>query len=227
MLDVHDALPARPRGGRASWIASWRRCRAPRRWRSARARRRGLTPPELAVAAGVREDRRCTRSCSTPTCPRTPHLSEELDRYFPAPLPERFGDGMPRSPAAARDHRDAGDQQHAPRRRHDVRVPPARGERRAAHPRSRAPTPSRARSSGCARSGPRSRRSTARSTADVADATCSSQGRRLVERGSRWLLRTAAAAARHRARPCASSRPAREALDEALPRLLGRPTSSR
>ena len=40
--------------------------------------------------------------------PEDPALDGELDRYFPTPLPERFGDVMRAAPAAARDHRHAG-----------------------------------------------------------------------------------------------------------------------
>ena len=54
--------------------------------------------------------------------------------------------------------------------------------------RSRAPTRSRARCSGCARSGRRSRRSTTRSSPTCSSRCCSRAGA-LIERGSRWLLR--------------------------------------
>ena len=47
------------------------------------------------------------------------------------------------------------------------------------------------------------------------------EGRRLVERGSRWLLAHRGAAARHRRDRAASSRPGATALQKALPRLLG------
>ena len=81
-----------------------------------------------------------------------------------------------RAPAAARDHRHAGREQHAPRRRHDVRVPAARGDggARLGH---------RARLRGGARgvpdarrSGPRSRRSTTTSPPRSRRRCCSRAG---------------------------------------------------
>ena len=90
----------------------------------------GLTRPELAVALAFSKIDLYAELLDSDV-PEDPHLSGELDRYFPTPLPQRFGDADPHPPAAPRDHRDAGDQQHGARRRHHVRLPDARGEWRA------------------------------------------------------------------------------------------------
>src|ERR687893_210232 len=58
---------------------------------------RGLTRPELAVALAYSKIDLYAELLDSDV-PEDPHLSTELDRYFPAPLPERYGDQI-------RDHR--------------------------------------------------------------------------------------------------------------------------
>ena len=127
----------------------------------------GLTAARVRDPALAHEDRARRRSCSPPTCRTIPYLSSELERYFPTRLRERFGDAAPAPPAAARDHRDAGRQRPRQPRRHDVRVPAAATRPAPAPTTSPAPTPPPARSSSCAASGRRSRRSTGRARGDA------------------------------------------------------------
>ncbi len=54
---------------------------------------RGLTRPELAVALAYSKIDLYAELLDSDV-PEDPHLSAELDRYFPDPLPERFGDLM-------------------------------------------------------------------------------------------------------------------------------------
>jgi len=54
---------------------------------------RGLTRPELAVALAFSKIDLYAELLDSDV-PEDPHLSAELDRYFPAPLPERFGELM-------------------------------------------------------------------------------------------------------------------------------------
>jgi glutamate dehydrogenase len=54
---------------------------------------RGLTRPELAVALAFSKIDLFAELLDSDV-PEDPHLSAELDRYFPAPLPERFGELM-------------------------------------------------------------------------------------------------------------------------------------
>src|ERR687893_184760 len=53
----------------------------------------GLTRPELAVALAYSKIDLYAELLDSDV-PEDPHLSAELDRYFPDPLPERFGDLM-------------------------------------------------------------------------------------------------------------------------------------
>ena len=125
----------------------------------------------------------------------------------------------PRAPAAARDHRHAGDQQHAARRRHHVRLPAARGERRAGV-RDRARLRGRA---GHLRHAPAVGRDRGARQPDRrrrADRACCSRGAGWSSAGRAGCCPTAPGRSTS-ARPCTSSRPARAALYEALPRLLG------
>jgi glutamate dehydrogenase len=52
---------------------------------------RGLTRPELAIALAYSKIDLYAELLDSDV-PEDPHLSGELDRYFPAPLPERFGE---------------------------------------------------------------------------------------------------------------------------------------
>jgi glutamate dehydrogenase len=54
---------------------------------------RGLTRPELAVALAFSKIDLYAELLDSDV-PEDPHLSAELERYFPAPLPERFGELM-------------------------------------------------------------------------------------------------------------------------------------
>ena len=187
MLDVH---------GRASSATSSRRGKLDRalealpddeRDRRAQARDRGLTRPELAVLLAYAKIDLYAELLDSDV-PEDPYLSAELARYFPAPLPERFAERM----RAHRLRREIIATQVvnniAPRRRHDVRVPPARGDGRA-RLRHRARLRGRPRGVRDARAvGARSRRSTTRSPPST-QIEMLLEGRRLVERGTRWLLR--------------------------------------
>ena len=64
--------------------------------------------------------------------PEDPYLAHDLERYFPPPLPERYSDRDAVAPAEPRDHRDRRGQPARRPRRHHVRLPPARGDRRPA-----------------------------------------------------------------------------------------------
>jgi len=128
MLDVHARFIARLRAvDRAR-----PRAREPpvgRGHRGAQARAPRLDAPESRRCWPSRRST-CTRGCSTRTVPEDPYLSAELEAYFPAPLPERYGERM-------REHRlwreitatqVTNNVAHA--RGLDVRVPPVRGDRR-------------------------------------------------------------------------------------------------
>ena len=178
----------------------------------------GLTQPELAVVLAYSKITLYAALLES-DLPEDPALDDELARYFPAPLPERFGDEMRAPPAAARDHRHARDQRPGRPRGDDVRVPPARGHRRVARGH-------RARVAGRARRvrralavGGRSRRSTARSRRDVQNEML------LVEPAdgrARDALAAAhaAAAAGHRGRDRALRATARAVVAGALPGVL-------
>ena len=140
MLDVHARFMRylEQRGNLDRELEALPRRRGDRR---AQARRTaGSRGPELAVAARLQQDR--------------PVRGAARLRRARGPVP--VGRARALLPAAAaralrrrrcathrlrpRDRRHAGGQQHAPRRRHDVRVPPARGDGRAGVATSRAPT---------------------------------------------------------------------------------------
>ncbi len=82
----------------------------------------GLTQPELAVILAYSKITLYAALLES-DLPEDPALGAELERYFPSPLPERFGDEMARAPAAARDRRHARDQRPRGPRGDDVRVP--------------------------------------------------------------------------------------------------------
>ena len=224
--DARRARPAdaQPRADAAGSTARSRRCPTPRRSPSAARPGSGSRSPSWRCCSPTARSR-STRRCSTPTCPRTPALADELARYFPAPLPERFGEQHGAAPAAARDHRHARDQRHGRPRRHDVRVPaaartPARRRRT-----SRAPTRSRATCSRCARCGRRSRRSTCEVDADDADRDAA---REPPARRARDALAAAhaPAPARHRGRDRALRRRRAGGRRARCPTCSSRPTAS-
>ena len=189
MLDVHDRMHARPRGARAGWTARSRRCPTPRRDRRApRTAGLGLTQPELAVRARLQQDHALRGAAGVRPARRIPALDGELERYFPAPLPERFGDVMQRHRLRREiiATRVTNDLSTARARRSCSACARTPARRR---PTSRAPRWSRATCSTCARCGRRSRRSTAPVAADVQSEMLLSS-RRLVERATRWLLRS-------------------------------------
>ena len=90
----------------------------------------GLTRPELAVLLAYSKIDLYDALLDSDV-PEDPYLSAELERYFPPPIPERFGEQMRAAPPRAPDRGDPGGEQRAARRWHHVRVPPARGDRRA------------------------------------------------------------------------------------------------
>ena len=175
MVDVHARyIRSLEQDGRAEPRA---RVPADRRGlRRAPGGRRRAHRPRVRGPALAHEDRARRRSCSPPTCPTTRALANELERYFPTPLRERFRGAAAAPPAAARDHRHARRQRPRQPRRHDLRVPAAATRPAPAPPTSRAPTRPRARSSSCATSGPRSRRSTGRSPPRRRSRCCSRRG---------------------------------------------------
>ena len=159
--------------------------------RSARAMTEGLDAPRARGAAGLLEGgplRRPARLRRT----RGSASRRGARALLPAAAPRAVRRGHARAPAGPRDRGHPGGQQHAARRRHHVRVPAPRGDRAPRRPRSRARTRSRARSSACGPSGLPSRPSTTRSRAQ-AQLEMLLEGRGLIERGSRWLLRHRAA----------------------------------
>ena len=220
--DARRARPlhARPRAGRAARP----RARVPARRRGDRRAPRGAasgsTQPELAVAARLQRRSTLYATLLDSDLPDDPSLAGELERYFPTPLPERFARRRCSATALRREiiaTQVANDMVN--RARHDVRLPHARGDRRAAG-RHRARLRRRARRVRHARAvGARSRRSTARVAADDADRDAA--------------RRPAAGRARRRAGCCARGRGRstspptverfarrRAALAEALPGVL-------
>jgi glutamate dehydrogenase len=178
---------------------------------------RGLTRPELAVALAYSKIRLYSELLDSDV-PEDPHLSAELDRYFPAPLPERFREDL-------RDHRlrreiiatqVINNMQHGGGITFAFRL----------HEETGAPASEIARAYAAARDIFSMRKHWAEIEAldneVAADVQVSMlmEGRRLVERGSRWLLG-------HRSRPLdigATVRlfaPGAAALFDAVPRLLG------
>ena len=175
------------------------RARVPARATTTLAERRppagGLTAPELAVLLAYTKIA-LYDALSPPTCRTTRTWRASSTRYFPT---------ASRSASASRWRGIASARARSPRRDQQHRQPgwdrrsssglPRRPARRP--PTSRAPTRSPARSSTCAASGPRSRRSTTRSP-PTSSSTMLLEGRKLVERATRWLLAAPPAAARHR-----------------------------
>ena len=125
MQTLEAAGPARPHGRVAA-----RRGGADR----ARAARRGLTRPELAVLLAYAK-LALHDALLDSRVPDDPYLGRELVRYFPRMLAERFPDAVETAPAAPRDRRDAARQRHHQPRRLDGRDAPRRpdGGRRAHH----------------------------------------------------------------------------------------------
>ena len=152
MLDVHAPLDPPPR---AAGQARPRARGAAERRDDRRAQARAPRPDAARARDAARLHARSTstRSCSTRTCPRT-RTSRRSSRptsrrRCPSATPSacaRTGCGARSSP-----RRSSTTSLHGAR--HHLRLPPARGDRRAARPTSRAPTRSPARSSRCARSG--------------------------------------------------------------------------
>jgi glutamate dehydrogenase len=178
---------------------------------------RGLTRPELAVALAYSKIDLYAELLDSDV-PEDPHLSAELDRYFPAPLPQRFADHI-------RGHRlrreiistqVINNMQHGGGITFAFRL----------HEESGAPASEIARAYAAARDTFAMRTQWAEIEALDGEVAAEVQvkmlleGRRLVERGSRWLLG-------HRSRPLDIGAavhffaPGATALFKALPRLLG------
>jgi glutamate dehydrogenase len=178
---------------------------------------RGLTRPELAVALAYSKIHLHAELLDSDV-PEDPHLSAELDRYFPAPLPQRFADQI-------RGHRlrreiiatqVINNMEHGGGITFAFRL----------HEESGAPASEIARAYAAARDifGMRAQWQEIEAldnqvAADV-QVRLLLEGRRLVERGSRWLLA-------HRGRPLDIGAtvhffsPGAATLVKALPRLLG------
>jgi glutamate dehydrogenase len=177
----------------------------------------GLTRPELSVLLAYSKVELYAQLLDSDV-PEDPHLSAELDHYFPAPLPERFNEQM-------REHR---------LRREIISTQVINNMLHGGgttfvfrlHEESGAPPSEIARVYAAARDifGMRPMWAEIEALDGKIDADVQNhlllQGRRLVERGSRWLLA-------HRARPLdigttvSFFSPGAETLGKALPRLLG------
>ncbi len=177
----------------------------------------GLTRPELAVALAYSKIDLYAELLDSDV-PEDPHLSAELDRYFPAPLPERFS-------AQLRDHRlrreiiatqVINNMEHGGGITFAFRL----------HEESGAPASEIARAYAAARDifGMRDQwveiEELDNEVAAEVQLELLLEGRRLVERGSRWLIA-------HRARPLDIGAtvqlfaPGAATLFKAVPRLLG------
>jgi glutamate dehydrogenase len=177
----------------------------------------GLTRPELAVLLAYSKIDLYAELLDSDV-PEDPHLSTELERYFPAPLPERFG----RELEGHRLRREIISTQVINNMAHGGGITFAFR----LHEESGAPASEIARAYAAARDIFEMRPQWAEIEAldGEVDAEVQTnmllQGRRLVERGSRWLLA-------HRSRPLdigATVRffsPGAAVLAKALPRLLG------
>jgi glutamate dehydrogenase len=177
----------------------------------------GMTRPELAVALAYSKIDMYAELLDS-DLPEDPHLSAELDRYFPAPLPQRFGDQI----RAHRLRREIICTQVINNMEHGGGITfPFR-----LHEESGAPASEIARAYAAARDIFAMRKQWAeiegldnKVTSEV-QIRMLLEGRRLVERGSRWLLA-------HRARPLDIGAtvnffsPGAAVLQESLMRLLG------
>jgi glutamate dehydrogenase len=177
----------------------------------------GLTRPELAVALAYSKIH-LYRELLDSDVPEDPHLSAELDRYFPAPLPQRFPDEI----RAHRLRREIIATQVINNMQHGGGITFAYR----LHEETGAPASEIARAYAAARDIFSMRAQWAeveeldnRVAAEV-QLDMLLEGRRLVERGSRWLLG-------HRNRPLDIGAtvhffaPGAAALFDAVPRLLG------
>ena len=219
MLDVHARLHARARARAASSTARSRRCPTTRR---SRERKRDAPRAHAAGARGaarLQQDRPLRRAArlrrARRPVPRRPSSSATSRRRCPSASASACSGHRLRP----RDHRHAGGQQHAPRRRHHVRLPAARGDGRAGV-RHRARLRGRARGLRDARRcgteiealDNRGRRRRCRST-------CCSRAGGWSSARSRWLLRnrrgrsTSRATVRH-------FRPGARCSTTSMPRLL-------
>jgi glutamate dehydrogenase len=178
---------------------------------------RGLTRPELAVQLAYSKVELYAQLLDSDV-PEDPHLSTELDRYFPAPLPQRFADEI-------RGHR---------LRREIIATQVINNMLHGGgttfvfrlHEESGAPASEIARAYAAARDifGMRPQWAEIEALDGQVETDVQThmllQGRRLVERGSRWLLA-------HRSRPIDIGAtvhffsPGASVLAKALPRLLG------
>ena len=184
----------------------------------------GLTRPELAVAARVQQDRPL-RGAARLGRARGPVPVGRARALLPvARCPSASASRCARTGCGARSSRRRWSTTCSTAAGTHVRLPAARGDRRAGLGHRARLRGARARSSRCARSGPRSRRSTTGRGRHV-QITMLLEGRRLVERGARWLLAQPPPAARHRSDRAATSRPGAMVLydvDPAAARAVGR-----
>jgi glutamate dehydrogenase len=178
---------------------------------------RGLTRPELAVALAYSKIDLYAELLDSDV-PEDPHLSAELDRYFPAPLPQRFGDQI----RAHRLRREIIATQVINNMEHGGGITFAFR----LHEESGAPASEIARAYAAARDifGMRAQWAEIEALDNQVAAEVQLklllEGRRLVERGSRWLVA-------HRSRPLDIGAtvhffsPGAAALAKSLQRLLG------
>jgi glutamate dehydrogenase len=216
MIDVHARLLERLEGSR-KLVRELEALPDGEQLAERKREHQGLTRPELAVLLAYSKIDLYAELLDSDV-PEDPHLSAELDRYFPAPLPERFGELM-RSHPLRREiiaTQVVNNMSHGGGTTFTFRL----------HEESGAPASEIARAYAAARDTFEMRPQWGEIEAldNHVDAGIQIDmllaGRRLVERGSRWLLR-------NRRRPLdigATVRffaPGAAVLYESVPRLLG------
>ena len=206
------------RAGRRRLTARSSSCPATTRSPSARPHHRGLVAPELAVVMAYCKIHLYAELLDS-DLPEDPYLADDLERYFPAPLPERYGRRCATTACGARSS--------PPSSPTSSSTAPARPSRSACSEETGAPPAQpRARLRGRARgvrdarrSGTRSRRSTTGSTRSV-QLSMLIDGRRLVERATRWLVRANPGSIDIALHDRATSTPGRGCWPTALPDVL-------
>ena len=152
-----------------------------------KAAHQGLVAPELAVVMAYIKIH-LYRQLLDSDLPEDGFLAHDLERYFPPPLPERYAEQMRRHRLKREIIATVVANQLVDRAGTTFAFRLARGNRGAAGGPGARPTRSPARCSTCARSGSRSRRLITRSRAQT-QLEMLIEGRRLVERATRWLVR--------------------------------------
>ena len=215
MVDVHAPPDPPPRAGRGARP----RARVPAHRRGdhrPQGRASGARRARAGGGDGLLQDPRSTRSCSSPTCPRTRTSATTSSATSRRRCPSATRRDA-RAPAAARDHRDASSptsSSTAPARRSSFRLREETGA-----PPSILARALRGRARGVRHAlvlgGGRGARQPGRRRRPSCEMLI--EGRRLVERATRWLVRAQPARDRHRSRRSSASSRAQRMLREALP----------